>query len=336
MNWLSLGAGVAAGVVAEQLATAPLRRASSSEATPRPPCATDIEIPTPDGGVLRCVAAGKGTPVVLLHGITLRADVWHRQWELTDVARVIAVDLRGHGRSETGRDGASIEANARDLAVLLRALKLKGAIIVGHSMGGMVLGRFIADHLDPDGVEHDPKTAQRVAGVGFVSTAGRSPVGLGSGLLRRVAPSVRSLAARHPKLAARIRAIPDNDLGHILVRSTFGARPDVRDVRETADAFEAIEIDEFLDAAPTILDHDVLDSLHRCELPAEVIVGSRDPLTPVRESRRLARVLPNASLTVVDGAGHQLMLEAPSEVNAMIRLLVGRAAASRKRWWRSG
>lgn len=336
MNWLSLGAGLAAGVVAEQLATLPLRRNRGDEATPRPELATDIEIPTPDGGVLRGVAAGKGTPVILLHGITLRADVWHRQWELTDVARVIAIDLRGHGLSETGSEGASIEANARDLALLLTKLKLKGAVIAGHSMGGMVLGRFIADHLDPDGVEHDPKVAERVAGVGFISTAGRSPVGLANGVLQRLAPPVRALAARYPKLADRITAIPDNDLGQILVRSTFGAKPSLRDVRETADAFESIEIDEFLDAAPTILDHDVLDALQRCDLPAAVIVGSRDPLTPVRESRRLARALPDASLTVVDGAGHQLMLEAPDDVNAMLRELVERSTVPRVRWWRKG
>ena len=82
----------------------------------------------------------------------------------------------------------------------------------------------------------------------------------------------------------------------------------------------------FLDAAPSILDHDVLDALGRCELPAEVIVGSRDPLTPVRESRRLAAALGRAELTIVPDAGHQLMLERPDEVNEMLRRLLARTA----------
>jgi pimeloyl-ACP methyl ester carboxylesterase len=323
VNWLSLGVGLLVGAAAEQLATVPLRRRSESVVTPRPACWTEIELDTPDGGVLRGVEAGSGPPLVLLHGITLRADVWHRQWALADEARVIAVDLRGHGGSEAGHAGSTIEANARDLAFLLEALDLEGAVLAGHSMGGMVVGRFIADHLLGDQAE---ALAHRVAGVGFISTAGRSPVGLANDLLRSLALPVQRFTASNPRLARRLVSIPDNDLGQVMVRSTFGKRPDLRDVRETADAFDSLEVTQFLEAAPSILDHDVLDSLRHCRIPAAVIVGRRDPLTPVRESRRLAAALPEASIDIVDGAGHQLMLERPDEVNAMLRQLLARSA----------
>ncbi len=324
MNWLSLGAGLLAGAAAEQLATVPLRRRSESEATPRPLSAIDIELALPDGGVLRGVEAGSGLPLVLLHGITLRAGVWHRQWDLVDEARVIAIDLRGHGGSEPGSDGSSIEANARDIAFLLESLDLTDAVIAGHSMGGMVLGRFIADNL----FDESPLW-RRVGAVGFISTAGRSPVGLANDLLRSLAGPIQRLADANPRLARRVTSIPENDLGNILVRSTFGKRPDARDVRETAKAFESLEVDQFLKAAPSILDHDVLEALERCSLPSAVIVGSRDPLTPVRESRRLASALADSTIEIVAGAGHQLMLERPDEVNAMLRGLLARAALSR-------
>ena len=320
MNWLSLGTGLMVGFAAEQLATRSFREVSESVASPRPELAVDIEIVTPDGGVIRGVEAGSGPPLVLLHGITLRADVWHRQWELTDQARVIAIDLRGHGLSESGSDGASIEANANDLAFLLETLDLDGAVIAGHSMGGMVLGRFIADY------SSDDQIIDRVAGTGFISTAGRSPVGLANGFLQDIAGPAQSFASRFPKLADRLTAVPDNDLGQVLVRSTFGKKPDARDVREATAAFESLEIDQFLDAAPSILEHDVLDALAVCDVPAAIIVGSRDPLTPVRESRRLAKALPDATITVVPDAGHQLMLERPDEVNEMLRSLLARAA----------
>lgn len=325
MNVLSLGAGVLAGVVAEQLATRPLRLPSHSVATLRPPSAEQIEIAAPDGGVIRGVQAGAGPPLVLLHGITLRADVWHRQWDLIDEFRVIALDLRGHGHSESGRDGPTIEANARDLGLVIEVLDLEGAILAGHSMGGMVLGRFVADRIHQLGAER-AWIDGRVAGLGFVSTAGRSPVGPANDALGRLAPVLQALAARRPRLARRLASIPDNDLGQIMVRSTFGKRPDLRDVRETADAFESLEVDEFLRAAPSILHHDVLDALQACQLPSAVIVGSRDSLTPVAESRRLADALVDATLQIVDGAGHQLMLERPDEVNDMLRSLAARAA----------
>ena len=61
-------------------------------------------IPTPDGGSIHAVERGSGRPLVLLHGITLRHDVWAPQLrELADRYRVIAVDLRGHGESTAGR-----------------------------------------------------------------------------------------------------------------------------------------------------------------------------------------------------------------------------------------
>ena len=145
-----------------------------------------------------------------------------------------------------------------------------------------------------------------------------------------MAAPLQGVARRFPGLSRRIADVPGNDLGHILVRSTFGASPDPADIMETVDAFESIEIDDFLAAAPSILDHDVLRDLRRWELPAAVIVGSRDPLTPPKFSRALAAALPNAELEIVPGAGHQLMLERPDEVNDMLRSLLARAAVQRR------
>jgi pimeloyl-ACP methyl ester carboxylesterase len=116
----------------------------------------------------------------------------------------------------------------------------------------------------------------------------------------------------------------------LLVRATFGTSPELADVRETAAAFEAIRIEELLDIVPSILDHDVIDFLSGWDLPSSVIVGSRDPLTPPRESRLLAERLSDATLEIVPGAGHQLMLERPDEVNSMLRHLVARAGVIRR------
>ena len=57
---------------------------------------------------------------------------------------------------------------------------------------------------------------------------------------------------------------------------------------------------------------------------------TRNPLTPVRESRRLAAALSDSTLEIVPGAGHQLMLERPDEVNEMLRGLLARAAIERR------
>ncbi len=59
---------------------------------------------------------------------------------------------------------------------------------------------------------------------------------------------------------------------------------------------------------------DFSEALASADLPVHVVVGSRDRLTPPAQSRRLADVIPGATLHVIDGAGHMLSLEAPDEL----------------------
>ncbi|MCU1499787.1 MAG: putative hydrolase or acyltransferase of alpha/beta superfamily, partial [Acidimicrobiales bacterium] len=123
----------------------------------------DHQIATPDGGSVHVIEKGEGRPLVLLHGITLRSDVWAPQFhQLADRYRVVAVDLRGHGGSRAGSDGFGLPRLAGDLAAVLEELDLRDAILVGHSMGGMTIMEFSG--LYPDVL------AERVAGLVFVAT----------------------------------------------------------------------------------------------------------------------------------------------------------------------
>ncbi len=321
MKIATLAAGIALGFGAERLTLRRIRRTTDDTPTPDAYELTDGSVElrhhrmeTHDGGSLHAIDAGSGRPIVLLHGVTLHAGIWHNQMVLADRARIIAVDLRAHGQSTAGSDGPTIEANARDLVTLLERLDLTDAVIAGHSMGGMVLGRFLVDHLDV--------ATERVSAVGFISSAGRNPARVPTGILGPAAKRLRKIAMARPKLAARIAQVPPSDLGEIAVRATFGATPHPDAVRETALAFEALPPADLLGIVPSIFDHDVLDGLTKVELPAHVIVGSQDPLTEPAESTHLAEALPNATLTVCDGAGHQLMLERPDAVNDMLMALL--------------
>ncbi len=84
---------------------------------------------------------------MLLHGITFSARTWTYQFE--DLAlryRLLAVDQRGHGASKGGTGKWDLGRLALDLAELLERLDLRDAVLVGHSMGGMVALRFALDH----------------------------------------------------------------------------------------------------------------------------------------------------------------------------------------------
>ncbi len=80
---------------------------------------------------------GSGTAVVLLHGYPLDHTIWQEVVPtLAEHARVIAPDLRGHGRTDAPKGVYSMRLIADDIAGLLDALELPQAIVVGHSMGG--------------------------------------------------------------------------------------------------------------------------------------------------------------------------------------------------------
>ncbi len=323
----TLAAGIALGFGVERLTLRKLRGSAADdleqlgETGPEMLLAeaTQHRLTSHDGGEINVIEAGEGHPVVLLHGVTLRATVWHHQFELADRYRIFAVDLRAHGDSVAGTDGPTLPANARDLVTILEHFDLTSATIVGHSMGGMVLGRFLVDH---------PKiVSDRVGSAGFVSSAGRNPARVPTGLLAPLAGRLGKLARSRPALAARIAKIPPSDLGEIAVRSTFGLAAHPDDVRETALAFEALPPEELLTIAPSIFDHDVLERLQFVDLPVGVTVGSRDLVTEPEESELLAASITGATLEVLPDAGHQLMLERPDGVNDFIVDLVERAQA---------
>lgn len=91
---------------------------------------------------------GDGRPVVLIHGWPLSAEAWKPQMPaLRDAGyRVIAYDRRGFGRSEKPASGFDYDTLADDLAALLEQRDLRDAVLVGFSMGGGEVARYIARH----------------------------------------------------------------------------------------------------------------------------------------------------------------------------------------------
>lgn len=87
--------------------------------------------------------SGKGTAIVLLHGFLENRFMWnHFTTVLSNRYRVIAIDLLGHGESECLGYVHSMEDNADAVFAVLSALRIRKAVLVGHSMGGYVALAF--------------------------------------------------------------------------------------------------------------------------------------------------------------------------------------------------
>ena len=80
--------------------------------------------------------AGEGAPIVLCHATGFHGRCWDQIAERLTGRRVIAFDFRGHGRSTKPHPPYKWRSFGTDLAQLARALRLRGARVVGHSMGG--------------------------------------------------------------------------------------------------------------------------------------------------------------------------------------------------------
>ncbi len=91
-----------------------------------------------------------GLPVVFVHSLAGNSTHWTAQLEhLRPSRRVVALDLRGHGRSEPPRDSNyTIAAIAGDIAAVVDTLRLDRFVLVGHSMGGGVALTYAGNHPD--------------------------------------------------------------------------------------------------------------------------------------------------------------------------------------------
>lgn len=227
-------------------------------------------------------------PLVLVHGAGGSHLDWAPELRRLRGARVIALDLPGHGKSSApGRD--SIPAYARDVITLLDALNIPRAVLVGHSMGGAVAQQAALDW------------PERVAGLALLGTGSKLPVdpALPDRIVSEPDAALDWLNERmwHPSASDDLRA---------LGRALFAATPHavVRGDYRACQRF------------------DVRDRLEQIAAPALVIGAEDDCMVPLKFSRTLAERIPGARLVVIEGAGHMFPLEkTPQVVSAIERWL---------------
>ena len=277
--------------------------------------------------------ADAGVTVVLLHGWCLDRRTWHHQIDtllmLGDV-RIITYDARGHGRSgSTGLAAATLGRLGDDLAEVLRAYAGDGPVVLaGHSMGGMTIMEYAYAHPDD--------FARRVAGLLFASTTAEGTSHTHYGLPVPVATLFRAAEQTGAGLLARLGAWRPHQMLRPALQPVvrwllFGDEFLPDDLEVTMSAFGRATLRSIGGFRTSIGAQRRLDTLAELgDLPAAVMVGSRDRLTPPACAESIAAALPGTELTVLPGAGHMLILERPAEVSAALAAVTARAARGRR------
>ncbi|ANN20736.1 alpha/beta hydrolase [Amycolatopsis orientalis] len=296
------------------------------------------EIDPADGGEPELTVVG-------VHGFALSKRCWH--FQRRDLAslklprvRQIYFDHRGHGQSGAATaENSTIEQLARDLDMVVRSVAPEGPIVLmGHSMGGMVIMELAA--------EHPELFDDRVCGVAFIATAAGEvgARGLPRSLLSKYNPLTRGvggLAGWQPGLVEFVRAAGGQLTRQAVRRLAFGSR-DVspRLVDFMLEMLEVTPVRGLVNFVDTLGSHNRYAALAGLKHAHVLVVGGdSDRFTPIAHAERIAAELPDAELVRVRGAGHMVQLEQPELVNSHLIDLLQRCTGTdgetsdRRTWW---
>jgi pimeloyl-ACP methyl ester carboxylesterase len=268
--------------------------------------------------------------VVFLHGWTLDARLWRHQItglpaRMGAPVRILTFDLRGHGHSTAcSRSTTTLAQLADDLHAVLRERVPEGKVVLaGHSMGGMTIMEYAH--------RHATEFTERVAGVALMCTTAEGTAHTTYGLAPGVARVVRALEITGAALLARSgpwrlhrTVMPVLSPG---VRWLgFGRIADPSAVRLTIGMIGNARLATIGGFRPWIDEQHRVDALvHMATLPAAVLVGGQDRLTPSSCAETIVKALPGAEHLICPDAGHMLPLECPDEVTAAIARVCQRA-----------
>lgn len=241
------------------------------------------------------VWGAQGRPALLmLQGLGCDANGWiFQRLALARHFRCIALDNRGVGRSGAPSGPYSIEQMARDAVSVLDAESIAAANVMGISMGGVV-SQLLAI-----------KYPERVRSLVLAATACRH-----QGWRVQLLARWQYLAVKHGMSEVAVDVVPwfvGDRARRLLGRS---AALTVRALLPFSARAFASQVEAILEVP------DELRELHgNLKIPAHVVVGELDALTPPADSEDLAARLPRAELTVIPEVGHALIAEAPVRFN---------------------
>ena len=290
------GAALAAGIGLPLAATA---------AQPKQGAKQMNTITSKDGTQIYFKDWGRGPAVTFSQGWPLNADLWDGQMHFLAQQgfRVVALDRRGHGRSEQAYANNDMNGYADDLAAVIETLNLKNVTVVGHSTGGGEVARYIGRH----GTKRVSKAVLIAAVPPIMLKTAANPEGLPIEVFDAIRAGVAKDRSQFYKDLA-IQFYGANREGAKVSQGTvdqfwlWSMQCGLRNAYESIKAFS---------------ETDFTEDLKKFDVPTLVLHGEDDQIVPVHDSaRKSARLIKGAKDIYYPGAPHGLTATHQDQINA--------------------
>ncbi len=242
-----------------------------------------------DGGTVRVLEEGAGEPLLLIHGVGLRAEAWGPQMRLE--AHVFAVDMPGHGESAPLAQGARLPDYVAWAARVIEALGKGPVNVAGHSMGSLIAGGLAIER---------PDLVKRVA--------------LLNGVHRRTPEARAAVLGRAAEIAA--------GAGSIEAPLSRWFTPDQVALRETvAGWLRAVSPEGYAMAYRAFAEGDSVyaDRIGEISCPTLVLTADGDLNSTPAMTYAMAGMVQHGQAVVIQGHRHMVNLTAPREVCTALR-----------------
>jgi non-heme chloroperoxidase len=261
---------------------------------------------------------GAGQPVVLIHGYPLNSGSWEKQVPVLLNAgyRVIAYDRRGFGKSSQPASGYNYDTFAEDLHHLVQHLKLRDFVLVGFSMGGGEVARYIGKY-----GSKDVSKSVIIGGIPpYLLKTGDNPEGVDKNVFDGIEKAVK--ADRYAFFTEFFKNFYNTDV-HLGKRVSEQAVQASWNVASIASGIASVA------CVPTWYE-DFRGDLTKIDVPTLVIHGDSDRIVPFSAAgQRTAKLVKGAELVVIKDGPHNVAWTHAEEVNRELVRFLGQKAGAK-------